>query len=319
MNKKILVVGESRQDIFMSNIPGLEIDQHDSRPFNKLYLDKTYDLNSMAFSVGGTGANVALTLAHWGLDVSLLSQLGDDVFGHNILQHLDQEAVETSLVQTIKKDVVNTNCAYRIFDRGLNKQSVFKYHLKQPFDLIKQLPKVDYLFCGSAKGDFKFLDELFHQAKEKNIPVMFNPGTQELADMKKTWGLLEDVDILLVNRQEAKTMLSESALDVAVKKLASFVKIAIITDAEDGVIVCDGQTIWRAGVYRPEQEIDRTGVGDAFAAGFLFKYLISQDVSVAITFGSANAASVVSKIGSQAGIIDVDAKLNSMLVRERSI
>ena len=322
MNKNIFVVGESRQDVFLSNIPGLEIEYDGVKPFNKLLLDHNFDLNFLESSIGGSGANVAVAFSRWGYNVKLLSQIGNDWLGDHVLKVLDEEAIDTSLVNIADLKKSGTSCAFRILDLGLNKQSIISYSgkcLLTNFSKITIPNDVEWMFCGTAKGDFELLNDVFTKAKNKDMKIMFNPGPKELADMHKTWGLLEDVDILLVNQQEAIKMVNDSVMESAVKKLCAFVDIAIITDANDGVIVCDSQKIWRAGVYRPDREVDRTGVGDAFASGFLYKYLTTQNMAEAISFGSANAASVVSKFGAQTGILELESEVHELMVRERSV
>ena len=317
---KIVVVGEIRQDIYLSQISGFELEYSaENKAYNKLWLDQELFAKRIEATIGGSAANVATALARWGVEPIVLSQLGTDWLGNHLLQNLDSENINTNFINL--ESSVSTNCAFRFYDRGLIRQSVVSY--KEPFgniDLDKiNFKGVDWLFCSSMLGNFDLLDRIFRKATDAGVKIMFNPGLEEIKNMKKTWGLLEDVEVLLVNREEAIKMLKEPALEEAVRKLTAFVPLAIITDSEEGLIASDRKSIWRAGVYQPAQIIDRTGVGDAFASGFLFKYAQSGDIAKAVTHGSANAASVVSQLGAQAGILKLNEDPAPMLVREKAV
>ena len=78
--------------------------------------------------------------------------------------------------------------------------------------------------------------------------------------------------------------------------------IFVMTKGPLGVSVSDGKSIYSAGV--PNSPIvERTGAGDAFSAGFVVEYIRSSNIEKAIQFATANASSVVTKVGSKAGIL----------------
>jgi ribokinase len=56
----------------------------------------------------------------------------------------------------------------------------------------------------------------------------------------------------------------------------------------------------------PGEVVERTGAGDAFAAGFLAAAQRAQGLPDSMLWGSINASSVVSHIGSQAGLLKKD-------------
>jgi ribokinase len=58
--------------------------------------------------------------------------------------------------------------------------------------------------------------------------------------------------------------------------------------------------------------VDRTGAGDAFGSGFVAWYALGKSLEEAITFASANATSVVTKVGATAGILHAHARVHDM-------
>jgi sugar/nucleoside kinase (ribokinase family) len=84
----------------------------------------------------------------------------------------------------------------------------------------------------------------------------------------------------------------------AVKALYQFGgNIAVVTLAEAGSIIYDGQRIYPIPPYTT-QAIDPTGAGDTYAAGFMVKYLETPDDLIAVgRFASAVASVMVENTG----------------------
>src|SRR5680860_920061 len=93
------------------------------------------------------------------------------------------------------------------------------------------------------------LDKIFTQAKRLGIKIFFNPGKGELKQIEQLKALLEDVDILSVNREEAQQIIDGNDLDELIHRMLHLVPIAIISDGPNGVIASDGKTVVRAGMY----------------------------------------------------------------------
>ena len=120
-----------------------------------------------------------------------------------------------------------------------------------------------------------------------------------------------------MNRQEASTLtkISYSREKELFKKFDELVEgIAVMTEGDKGVLVSDGFRIFKAGVFKNKEIIDRTGAGDAFGAGFVAGLIHSKEncqkgicglknIEYAIRLGSANATSVVESLGAQTGAL----------------
>lgn len=322
MPRNVLVVGGLAQDIYLSQIKGLSLtNDADGVSYNQIKVGDNLTANEIHHFTGGTAGNVALSLARWGFTVSVIAPIGQDGIANQIMKDLDESSVNTSWIQTSSS--FSTACNFRLYDRGNSRQSVISYLPNwSGFDL-KQVNFFDqdfiWAYVATVGGDFAFLDELFRLLRNAGRKILFNPGEAELANLDKCWGLFEDVSILLVDREEAEVITKDDTLDGSIEKLSNLIEIAVVTDAEDGVIVSDGSSVWRAGVYQKVSPVDRNGVGDAFGAGFLAKYIQVNDISSAINYGSANAASVIGKLGGSTGALDFKAELSPLSVRERSL
>src|SRR5690606_29832177 len=115
----------------------------------------------------------------------------------------------------------------------------------------------DWLYVSSVAGQMDILSSMFHQAKEKGMKVFFNPGKGELKQLEKLKGLLPDVDVLCVNKDEMKLIVEGEELEELVQHGLNYVPTVIISDGPNGVAASDGKTMIRAGMYEDVDVIDR--------------------------------------------------------------
>lgn len=185
------------------------------------------------------------------------------------------------------------------------------------FDLKESA--ADWLYVSSMAGSMEALDKIFTQARKLKMKIMFNPGKGELRQSAKLKSLLEDVDVLLVNREEMQTIVEGEELEELAQHGLNYVPVVIVSDGPNGVVATDGKTLVRAGMYEDVEVIDRTGAGDAFGSGFLSQWVAGKSLKDSIIFASANSTSVVTKIGAKTAILPKGAKLHDMPLSEKPI
>lgn len=177
------------------------------------------------------------------------------------------------------------------------------------------LANPDWLYFTTLNGDLDKALEFIEQAKAKQIKILWNPGELELKQKKKVLGLLSDIDVLLVNQQEAKMLVSGEILEELITKLSAYTKTVIITAGASGSIAKSGEEIYRLAEYEQKAPIDPTGAGDAFGSGFLAGLLDGLDFKHSLIAAAANATSVISEIGSTKGILSANEKYHPMPIQ----
>jgi sugar/nucleoside kinase (ribokinase family) len=317
---KMLTIGAAVQDVFMSHSDEFKpvTDKPAHEVFLKLDLGAKADVNNIVFSTGGGATNAAVTFARQGLEVQFMGAIGHDPAGDAVLQDLDKEGVDTSKISF--SDKYHTGFSVLLLAPS-GERTILTYRGASTHYDIKHFDlegaDADWLYISSMAGDMEILDKIFRQAKQLKMKIFFNPGKDELRQPEKLKGLLEDVDVLSVNREEAKQIVDGTDLEELVRRLLNYVPTAIISDGPNGVMASDGKTIVRAGMYEDVKVIDRTGAGDAFGSGFLAHWAIGRSLKDSIVFGSANSTSVVTKIGAKAGILHKGAVLHAMPLSEK--
>ena len=315
----ILSIGAAVQDVFLSNSDEFKpvTDKTLHEQVMQLEMGGKADVNNISFSTGGGATNAAVTFARQGLHSVFMGTIGHDPAGQAILDDLDNEGVATQHVSYSK----TLNTGYSVLLLAPNgERSILTYrgasthYDKRNFDMSDV--EVDWLYVSSMAGSMDVLSDIFHHAKQKGTKVFFNPGKGELKQPSKLKGLLDDVDVLSVNKDEAALIVEGTNSEELARHLLNYVSVAIVSDGPNGVAAVDGTTVVRAGMYEDVKVIDRTGAGDAFGSGFLSQFANGKSLRDCVIFASANSTSVVTKIGAKAGILHQGTQLHEMPLKE---
>lgn len=312
---RIAVLGAASEEIVLVDRDDFEAMPLDGQSiFGKLTIGSNVDIDKAIFTVGGDGASAAVTLARSGHEVIYLGNLANDVAGEAVNSCFDQENIDNSYIEYLPGA---TACTVTLLDAKTTERTrlEFKGVTKKtsalnPADLETIAP--DWLYAGSLNGDMDKLLEFFETAHALDAKVLFAPGPAEFKERKKLIGLLSDVDVLVLNKQEAASLVPGVVLTELLARLSNYCPTVLITDGVMGAIATDHVDAYRLGVYEQIHLRDITGAGTAFAAGFLAAYADDEKFEPALRFAAANAAKVTQDYGPIAGILTNDYKLHPM-------
>jgi len=319
---KICTFGAASQDVFLAG-KGIrsQIDPETNEHIEKFRLGAKLNVENMTIASGGGATNAAVTFARQGLDAAFIGKMGDDAIAHGVLQELDSEHVSTNMVVTDDttgtqySTILLTETGERtilIFRGAAGKHRVRDYH-----DL--DFSGFDWLYVSSLAGSLDVLSDVFRRAKESDVKIAFNPGDSELKQPDKLKALLEDVEVLIVNKEEMQQIVHGETIEELAKHGTHVVPTVIVSDGPNGVAASDGKTLVLAGMYQDVEVIDRTGAGDAFGSGFLSQWVQGKSLKESIIFASANSTSVVTHIGAKKGILHKGEKLHEMPLEEKEL
>lgn len=313
----IITIGKAVQDVFVKSSKAFEQESHKGVKYERLPVGQKLELDEVVFSTGGNVTNAAVTFARQGLHSRYMWAIGTDVASEAILQDLDKEGVDTSHV--IQKDDYRASYSVILMLNG-GERTILNYKgtalTAQTHDLdLSLIEQGDWLYL-SALGDIDLLEKVISRAATHGVKVMLNPAGAELKEADKLKGLLEDVEILIMNKEEAKEIVSGESLEELVRHAWHYCPVVIVSDGPNGAMVTDGQTILTAGMYEDVPVVDRTGGGDAFGSGFLSYYAQGKSLKESLIFASANSTSVVGKIGAKEGILHQHVTLHDMPIKE---
>ncbi|HEY0965092.1 MAG TPA: carbohydrate kinase family protein [Candidatus Saccharimonadales bacterium] len=319
---RILSIGAAVQDVFLSHSDEFKpvTDKTLHEQVMQLEMGAKADVNKIDFSTGGGATNAAVTFTRQGLHALFMGTIGHDPAGQAVLDDLDKENVDTTHVSYSSK----LNTGYSVLLLAPNgERTILTYRGASTHYEVKDFDlgdiDADWLYVSSVAGQMDILNKIFHQAREKEIKIFFNPGKGELKQIEKLKGLLEDVSVLSVNKEEMQQIVHGETSEELVRHGLHLVDTVIVSDGPNGVVASDGKTIVTAGMYEDVKVIDRTGAGDAFGSGFLSQWTQGKSLKDSIVFASANSTSVVTQIGAKAGILHKDVKLHDMPLHEGAL
>lgn len=313
----LISIGDAMQDMFVELKQASILSSKNKMTLNLCvtYADKI-PASRIEHQVAGNSANVAVGASRFGLKTAFSSIVGDDPAGQAIRETMEKEGVDTRYIVTDQGKKNN----YSIVLNFKRERTIIVYHEPREY----RMPSLDathwIYFSSLGQGKtalqkrsfYKFHDDVISYVREKAVKLAFNPGTYQLR-MQRSMLLkvLRVTEALFVNVQEAellvgtheKTNTKELGIISLLLGLHKFgPKNVVITDGPKGAFFSDGGSFLKIGIF-PARVVERTGAGDSFAAGFVSALLHKKTTGEALVWGSINAASVVSFIGPQPGLL----------------
>lgn len=314
----IVTIGKATQDVFLKSADAFKEFEHKGVKYEQLPVGQKLDLDQVIFATGGNVTNAAVTFARQGLHSKYSWCLGVDTSSETILQSLDKEGVDTSHVFQ-SEDFSASYSAILMLVGG--ERTILNYKGTMPtandseLD-ISVIDEGDWIYISSL-GDMELLERIVARAAKGNVKIMLNPAGVELDHAEKLKGLLGDIEILAVNKEEAQQIVHGETSEELARHLNNYCPTVLVSDGPNGVVASDGKTIVNAGMYEDVPVVDRTGAGDAFGSGFLSQYAQGKSLKDSVVFASANSTSVVQFIGAKEGILHKGVALHDMPLTEK--
>lgn len=272
--------------------------------------------------VAGNSANNAVGSTRLKLKTAIYTNVGDDIHADTIVQSLKREGVDIRYVY--KNKDMNSNVHVVLDFKG--ERTILVYHQPWKFHL-PDLEPARWIYLTSLSPSFvhsNLYEQLINYLERTGAKLHFNPGTFQIKHgVKKYPRLLSLVDVFVVNLEEAKLILGfEEKKSVQVNTLLKGIldlgpKNAVITDGRVGSYGSDGEKYYKLELF-PGELVESTGAGDAYATGVLSGIFYGEDLPGAMRWGGANAASVVEKIGPQAGLLTLQ-QIKEVLRKNKDI
>lgn len=260
----------------------------------------------------GNAANAAVSFARFGIKSGLISNVGGDTQGRDIIKSLHDKGVDSRFVIVNPNKISNYHYVlwYKEERTILIKHEEYDYHWPR-FRSI-DIPKWVYFSSISKNALDKYHDLVSDWLDENTeVKLAFQPGTFQLeAGVEKLRRLYERTEVLVLNREEAVQVTGGNYDDVhgLFDTLHSYgPKVVCITDGPAGAYASDGQNRYQMPPYPdPEPPKERTGAGDAFASTFVAALIQGNTIEGALQWAPINSMNVVQHTGAQAGLLSED-------------
>ncbi|WFO74995.1 carbohydrate kinase family protein [Desulfurococcaceae archaeon MEX13E-LK6-19] len=262
--------------------------------------DEESPILSQARGVGGSAANVAIDVSRLGGRAGIIVKLGLDSFGRMIVDELMREGVDVSGVRVCIDEtgftIVIINGDGKIIMYGFKGAS----EKLEPYDVDERfIARAKYLHIASLRLDTSL--RAAELAKKSDTRVSWDPGRvlarRGIDYFKK---LLENTDIVLVNRLEAKHLTGLDDYREAARRIIEYgPSLVVVKKGAEGIYAytSDGNE-YELPAFHVDKVVDTTGAGDAFAAGLLLGLSRGYSLKKALVYGNAVAALKVTRLGS---------------------
>ncbi len=267
-----------------------------------------YDLISTPFLqkstrvLSGCSTNASLVVAKLGEQAYLVGTIGPD-YAERLKFELDTWNINYHLFPS--KQTGGFNLVYD--NRGNRELSILG--IADPIPAFSDgYDNVDFILLGPILGEVSV--DLLNIIRQKTLaPVLLDP--QGLLRVLRSGEIVHELTEEFVKLAPLATIIKANELEAkiitginprnnpegAVRSLHGFgCKTAIITLAEAGSVIHDGNQIYYIPPYTTTA-IDPTGAGDTYAAGFMVRYLETNDLVAVGCFASAVASIMVENIG----------------------
>ena len=270
---------------------------------------------------GGAPANVLAGLSNYGMRTAFIGKVGNDMFGKYLKDVLEQYRISTEGLLTAKDE--NTTLAF--VQLAENGERSFSFYRNPGADLMlykseinrKLIDEADIFHFGSVSMTGNPAREATlgaaQYAKEKGKLISYDPNLRLLlweSEEKARRFIMEGMvfcDILKISEEELEFLVGESDYSKGSELLIrSFnIPVVLVTAGDKG---CFYKTPEFEGFVKSFKvsAIDTTGAGDAFVAGFLYKFINmkmrlsdikEEDLISSVVFGNASGALATTKKG----------------------
>ena len=305
MKPEILIMGELLVEIM--------------RPQEDIPLYET-DYFRGPFPSGAPGIFIS-TAARLGHPSAIISGVGKDDFGENIMRRLQKDGVDIQRV--LVTDQGNTGVAFVTYFADGERKFLF-YMDNSPCVMAKApqslegLEDVRYMHIMgcSLMSSVDFAGEIvktMQMMKERNVRISFDPNVRlemmrDPVVLQILKQVFENASILMPGVSELKMLTGEEDVEKAIAKAFEnpALEILVLKNGSKGseIYTRDGLAV-RQPVY-PVTQLDATGAGDSYDAAFICGLAEGRTLEEAAKMGAAAGALNAAAFGPMEGNITPD-------------
>ena len=264
------------------------------------------DIEKETTILGGAG-NVVNNLITLGVDVTVMSVIGDDSAANELTSMLETINVKHYLIcdenrKTTKKSRIIASQQQMVRYDNETKNDIPKRYedkiFQKIFETISNYDLVIISDYGKGVITTSLISKIVSIASKNNIKVLCDPKGNDYAKYRGVY-------LLTPNKSEAQLATGliiedDESLKQALKKLqmTSNLQVPMITLSEDGIAILDknDEVIIKPTVAR--EVFDVTGAGDTVIASLGYYLALDKSIEDSVEFANLAAGVVVGKIGS---------------------
>ena len=253
--------------------------------------------------VGGAASYIGLSASQFVKEQHIISVIGDD-FPQSFVEELESRGIQTKGLE--RRAGEKSFFWEGKYHMDMNSRDTLTTELNVLADFKPVVPQeaqgAAFVMLGNLDPTVQasVLDQLDQKPKLVVLDTMNFWMDIALEPLKK---VIERVDVLTINDEEARQLSGEHSLVKAANKILTMgPSTLVIKKGEHGALLFNEDEVFFAPALPLEEVLDPTGAGDTFAGGFIGYLAHTGDTSFtnmkrAVVLGSAMASFACEKFG----------------------
>jgi sugar/nucleoside kinase (ribokinase family) len=255
------------------------------------------ELYSKNFSLqlGGGLPATLINLARLGIETKIATELGDDIFSNFAKDKFIKNNV--SPLNLYNGDGIPLNITSAII---LPSDRTFITYGKGSIEADDKSKEAFYNLAKGSKITMMqlggFLD-VYKKLHEEGTKLVLDTGWDDEMSFSKYNDYLEIADYYTPNQKEAIKITDTSNAQDAAEKLKRYFDKVVVKLDKDGCIGIDSNEMFIVPSIDEFKNVDSTGAGDAFLAGFMYGIFYDYSLKESILMGNLTGGKAVTKVG----------------------
>lgn len=254
-----------------------------------------------SLQLGGGLPATLINLGRLGIETKIATELGNDIFSNFAKEKFIENGVTPTNLYEGEKIPINITSAII-----LPKDRTFYSYGKGTIEPDEKAMETFYTIATGSKicmmqlGGFL---PVYKKLKEEGTILVLDTGWDDEMSFEKYDEYLSIADYYTPNRKEALRITgTDNEKDAAYALKKYFDRVVVKVDA-DGCIGIDGDDYFFCPSIEEFKNVDSTGAGDAFLAGFMYGLFYDYPLKDCIEYGNITGGKAVTAVGALSGYV----------------
>lgn len=257
-----------------------------------------------SLQLGGGLPATLINLGRLGIETKIATELGNDIFSN----FAKEKFIENNVLplNLYSGNDIPLNITSAII---LPKDRTFYSYGKGNIDADDEALEAFYNLASGSKicmmqlGGFL---PVYKKLKAEGTILVLDTGWDDEMSFDKYDEYLSVADYYTPNRKEAMRITGEDTPENAARALTKYFDKAVVKVDADGCIGIDEGKEFFVPSVDMFKNVDSTGAGDAFLAGFMYGLFYDYPLKDCIEFGNITGGKAVTQVGALSGYVNED-------------
>lgn len=255
-----------------------------------------------SLQLGGGLPATLINLGRLGIETKIATELGSDIFSNFAREKFIENKVEPTNLYSGNDIPLNITSAI-ILPKDRTFYSYGKGTIEPDDNALESFYNIanGSKICMMQLGGFL---PVYKKLKAQGTILVLDTGWDDEMSFEKYHDYLELADYYTPNRKEAMKITGKDTPEKAAQALRKyFDKVVVKVDADGCIGIDNGDQFFVKSVDE-FKNVDSTGAGDAFLAGFMYGLFYDYKLKDCIEFGNITGGKAVTKVGALSGYVN---------------